>query len=249
MADVPDRYHGKFSIQFVHPLLVRCAIDYAPFKGGGPSFRQDFTLTPDGILVTTHSKEAKEFGVTWPLLENDGAPLRVKVSEHSATTRYNNASDEEAYVAMGSGAIAAEEEAKVRSTYGWLLPVRALAGDGINQTFIFPRSASDPSSEKLRESFRLTDDGFASALGSVHGSLYVGRTSAGGEGNALDVDGDGKPDVTFDTSCRFVLQLREGRIIAIEADRNTTVRIGGKSVPLESYVPMNIRPWPSANQP
>ncbi|EDY20766.1 conserved hypothetical protein [Chthoniobacter flavus Ellin428] len=241
MADVPDRYRGKFSVQFAHPLLVRCAIDYAPFKGSGPSFRQDFVLTPDGVLVTTHAKGTTDFGVTWPLLENDGAPLRTKIGDHSATTSYGDGADEEAFLAISTGAVTPENDEHLRSTYGWLLPVRALATDGLNQTFVYPRSPSDPAAEKVRASLRVTDDGFQSSLGAVHGTLYIGRTSAGGEGNAIDLDGDGKPDVTFDTTCQFVLQLRDKKVVAVEADRKTTAHINGRSIALEPYHPTSTQ--------
>jgi len=78
LASMSTRYEGQWSVQFVHPLLVRCAIAYRPRHGGiGPSFRNEFVLTPDGVLSTTvkTSPEEQEWGVTWPLLENDGAPL------------------------------------------------------------------------------------------------------------------------------------------------------------------------------
>jgi hypothetical protein len=46
LADVPERYAGKFSVQFAHPLLVRCAIDYAPIASAtGPRFRHEFIVT------------------------------------------------------------------------------------------------------------------------------------------------------------------------------------------------------------
>jgi hypothetical protein len=219
---------------------VRCAIDYAPFKGSGPSFHQDFILTPDGVLVTTHAKNATDFGVTWPLLENDGAPLRTKVGEHSATTSYGEGADEEAFLSVNAGTLMAEIDEHLQSTYGWLLPVRALATDGLEQTFVYPRSPKDPTAEKVRESLRITDDGFQSGLGVVRGTLYVGRTSAGGEGQAIDLDGDGKPDVTFDAPCQFVLQLRDKKVVAVEVDRKTTAHVAGQKIALEPYHPVSV---------
>jgi hypothetical protein len=59
-----------WSVEFVHPLLVRCAVDYRPKKGeGGPTFRNEFTLIPDGVfsVVRKTSPEAVKWGVTWPL--------------------------------------------------------------------------------------------------------------------------------------------------------------------------------------
>ena len=41
----------------MHPLLVRCAVDYRPKKGeGGPTFRNEFTLTPDGVLLRSDAR-------------------------------------------------------------------------------------------------------------------------------------------------------------------------------------------------
>ena len=182
MADLPDRYRGKFSVAFVHPLLVRCAIDYAPIKGGGPSFRHEFVLTPDGVLATLRSKDAREFGVTWPILENDGAPLHTIVADRIAAVAFRENADQQAFLSLDIDAFPAASEDRVRSTFGWLRSVRAPAVDGVNRTFVYPRGAGDPAAEKVLKSFRVADDGFDSELSSVHGSLYVGRMSAGGEG-------------------------------------------------------------------
>jgi hypothetical protein len=241
LADVPDRYVGDFSVQFAHPLLVRCAIDYTPLQGTGPSFRQEFVLTPDGVLATTRAKGVREFGVTWPVLENDGAPLRARYARRLATTAYAGAGDQQSFLGLDSGeaALVADEES-VQSTYGWLRPVRVTAVGGVNRTFVYPRTEGDPPAEEVQKDFQLTEDGFDSRLGSVHGKLYVGRTSAGGEGDSIDCDRDGKPDAVFDPSCRFVLQLHGGRIRAVEADRKTTVRIGGRQIDLEAYRPATV---------
>jgi len=237
MAGLPERYRGKLSVQFVHPLLVRCAIDYSPVEENGPSFRQEFVLTPDGVLATLRSTGANEFGVTWPVLEDDGARLRARVAARLATTAFGENSDEQNFLAVRAGAVVGEPGERVRSTYGWLLPVRATATNGVNDTFVYPRSPGDPTAESVLDGFRVTPDGFASALGSVHGTLYVGRTSAGGEGESIDCHGDGKAEARFDSRCRFVLQLSHGRILAAEADRKTALRIGGKVLQLEAYVP------------
>jgi hypothetical protein len=79
-------------------------------------------------------------------------------------------------------------------------------------------------------------------LGAVHGTLYAGRTSAGGEGTSIDCDRDGNLDTFFSTPCQFVLQLRDGKITAVEADRRVTARFEGKSIALEAYVPAVVVP-------
>ncbi len=115
-----------------------------------------------------------------------------------------------------------------------------MAVGGINHTFVCPRSPNDPPAAKVRESFRVTQDGFESKLCAVRGTLYVGCTSAGGEGIGVDIDGDGKPDVTFAAPCRFVVQLREGKIAVVEADRQVNVDVRGKTIQLSPYVPAVI---------
>src|SRR5208283_4966260 len=155
---------------------------------------------------TLHATGSQEFGVTWPLLENDGTPLRTTLTAHWATTAYHTNSDEQSFIALDGGAVVADEARRIQSTYGWLRPVRALAAAGINHTFVYPRSQEDPAAETVQQSFRLTPDGFESALGSVHGTLYNGRTAAGGEGASINCDGSGRPAATFEPPCRFILQ-------------------------------------------
>jgi hypothetical protein len=71
----------------------------------------------------------------------------------------------------------------------------------------------------------------------VSGKIYTGRTAAGGVGRVVDIDGDGKPDVTFSAECGFMLQLRDGQVTAVETDRDVTAMIQGKTVALKRYQP------------
>jgi len=75
----------------------------------------------------------------------------------------------------------------------------------------------------------LTEVGFESSHRLGHGTLYVGRTLGWWRGPEHDCDGDGKPDATFASVCRFVVQLHQGKILVpwrpIEA---RTVQIAGK---------------------
>jgi len=240
MADVPDRYSGKFSLQFAHPLLVRCAIDYAPIQGPGPTFRHEFVITPDGVLATLRSTDARDFGVTWPLLEDDGNPLHPHITSTLATTAYSDQTDQQCFLSLDTAPAIDGTEERLQSTYGWLRPVRALAANGINQTFVYPRSPADPPAEDVQKGFHLTSDGFTSPVGSVHGNLYVGRTSAGGEGSSIDCTGNGKPDAVFVSTCRFILQLQQGKITSVEADRDNSVQIYGQQIALKAYVPVTV---------
>jgi hypothetical protein len=90
----------------------------------------------------------------------------------------------------------------------------------------------------VRRSFVRSGSNFSSILGQVTGRLYVGSTSAGGVGTGIDLDTDGAPDVTFSTSCAFILQLSGGAVTAIEADRAATANVRGQSIVLAAYTPV-----------
>ena len=163
MADVPDRYRAAFSVQFTHPLLVRCALEYRPIKpDDGPSFRHELVVTPDGVLATLHAPNGTAAGVTWPLLEDDGVPLRTRVGDRLATTAFAANADEQCFLALDARASVHAEDARIQSTYGWLRPIRVTVPSNVNHTFVYPRSAGDPDAEGLAKSFRLEGDGYRS---------------------------------------------------------------------------------------
>jgi hypothetical protein len=237
MADLSARYEGVWSVASVHPLLVRCAIEYRPRSGQrGPTFRDELIVTPDGVLSTVRqtSADAVEWGVTWPLLENDGGgPLTIGRGEGLRTTQFPGGSDQQAFVAAGSVTI--EEGPALRSTYGDLRAVRVRAEGDAVRTFIYPRSAGDPGAEEIRKSLAIGSDGFRSAVGRVAGKLYAGRQSAGGFGNGTEWG------VTFSEPCGFLLQLRAGRVTAIETDRAVTARVRGRTLRLRPHEPATLR--------
>jgi hypothetical protein len=241
LASVPDRYQGSFSTQFVHPLLVRCAIEYKPKSGqSGPTFRNEFIITPDAILSTITSSSSN-FGVTWPVLTYDGRTnLSTNVSSHIASVSYPGNTDEQNFIALHSSPTISTSDATRRSSYGDLRPVRMVASGSSNQTLIYPRSAGDPSAESVRTSFSRSGNDFSSILGRVRGNTYVGRTAAGGEGTSIDLNFDGNADATFSTSCGFLMQLDNGAVKAIEADRDVTVVVQGKNLVLKAYTPVNV---------
>jgi hypothetical protein len=236
LADLSSRYRGVWSTGFVHPLLVRCAIDYSPRPGlTGPSFRNEFTVTPDGVLsvVSKTSHDDFAWAMTWPVLENDGAPLERSSGDGIRSVRYPGGSDEQNFIALPGTATFAEGPL-LRSTFGDLRSVRV---SGSPATFVYPRSSGDPEAEAVRKSFAIDGRDFSSVLGKVSGTIYTGRTAAGGVGRAVDIDGDGRPDVTFSSECGFVLQLRDGQVVAAEADRNVLATIRGKKLALDRYQP------------
>src|SRR6202008_2006816 len=90
MADLSSRYQAAWSVDFVHPLLVRCVLTYAPKPGQpGPVFRDDLTITPDAVLseVRRTSGGNVAWGVTWPVLESDGAALQTRYRAPLAAVR------------------------------------------------------------------------------------------------------------------------------------------------------------------
>jgi len=243
LAELAERYEGVWSVEFVHPLLVRCAVDYRPKAGqSGPSFRNEFTLTPDGVFseVRKTSLDAVKWGVTWPLLENDGRPLTRTQSPYIASTGYAGSPDRQNYLAIAASVPEVTLEEPQRSTYGDLRPVRVVTPESANRVFVYPSSAGDPAPDSVHAGFRVTSEGFQSSLGRVSGRLYVGRTSAGGVGREIDLDGDGKPDVQFNGECGFVLQLDRGKVIAIETDRAATADVFGKRLTLDAHSPVLV---------
>ncbi len=238
LASVPDRYEAKFSVQFTNPVLVRCTIDYKPKSGkSGPTFRNEFVITPDGILCTATSS-SKTFGMTWPVLSNDGKALSTTYTSRIATTKYPGSGDAENFIALDSGTTLTKTDPAVRGSYGDLVPVRSASGT-INRTFIYPSSAGDPTAESVRTSFKQNGNDFSTTLGKVQGNIYVGRNSAGGFGDGVDLNGDGTRDVTFNKKCSFVLQLKNGKVTAVESDRAVSAVVQGKSIALSAYTPVS----------
>lgn len=242
MADLSSRYEGVWSVQFVHPLLVRCAIDYRPRAGqSGPSFRDEFILTPDGVLstVTRTSPEVSQWAVTWPILENDGAPLKCSRSKYVASVRYPGGTGQQNFIAL-DGAPILTATPSLRGSYGDLLPIRVKAEGAVNRTLVYPQGPGDPDVESVRKSFALTSGGFRSVLGEVSGTIYRGRTSAGGFGTQVDIKGHGTADAKFDQPCGFLLQIQDGVVTSVEADRAVNAEIQGRAVTLKSHVAVGI---------
>jgi hypothetical protein len=240
LASVPARYQGRFSVQFAHPLLVRCTVVYS----GGTSdhtFRNEFILTPDGILSITTSTGGR-WGMTVPLLTFDGAEtLQVSFGERIARTSFPSGSDEQTFIALNPSASLENGGATMRSPYGDLHPVRFRTPDEEQRIFVYPRNGNDPSAEAVRDSFVYTSPTeFSSVLGTVRGNLYVGRTAAGGVGDDIDLDGDGSPEAVFSSPCGFILQLQNGVITKVETDRDVTATIAGASYGLSAYRPLEV---------
>jgi hypothetical protein len=241
LASVPARYQATFTSSLTHPLLVRARLVYAPKPGQtGPTFTDDLIVTPDGVLSTLTSTAAS-FGVTWPVLVNDGTALSTTQTSHIASVAYPGRTDEQSFIALHPSPTLTALTS-VRSSYGDLRPIRMVSGSANAQTFVYPRSAGDPTAESVRTSFARSGGDFSTVLGRVKGSLYIGRTSAGGVGTGVDLDNDGANDVTFSSNCGFILQLQGGIVRAIEADRAVEAVVRGRSVSLGAYGPVTLAP-------
>jgi hypothetical protein len=244
LASIPDRYQGTFAATFAHPVLTRCWVLWRPQPGqSGPVFTQHLTITPDGFLsLVTQTGAGPRWGMTYPLLENDGAkPLAQSLSpdQRIARVAYPGGSDAQNFILLNASGAAMAAGAPLRSSYGMLTPVEATTTDEEHRTFIYPEGAGDPAAAAVRDSFRITEDGYSSVLCRVKGTLYVGRTSAGGFGREADLTGKGTPEITFSENCGFILQLNKGMVTALETDRAVTATIDGRRIPLEAFTPVH----------
>jgi hypothetical protein len=242
IADASSRYEGVWSVEFVHPLLVRCALEYRPRQGqSGPSFRDALVVTPDGVYseMTKTSAEPVEWGVTWPLLVNDGHKLTASGTPFVRSVQYPGSEDQQNFIALDASPTMTDEPL-LRGSYGDLLPVRVVTHGDVNRTFIYPRSGGQPDAETVRRSFRIGAHGFSSPLAIVEGKLYSGPNVEGGFGASIAFGAEGSQAVKFSQPCGFLIQLRNGRAVAIETDRAVKAHGLGRTLELSSYVPIDL---------
>lgn len=235
-------YRGDFEVAFAHPLLVRCTIVYHQETGvSGPAFYQELTITPDGVLSRLRATGAEAFGLTLPLLQNDGRELLVALDGNVASVAYppeTGNGDTQCFIALDQEGVLEAAGDAILSAYGYLLPVRQTAPGDVITTFIYPRTQDDPPAAVVRDSYTPLEDGFSTMLGRVEGRLYWGRHAAGGYGDALDMDGDGAPDVKFPQPCGFIVRHDAGRVTAVESDCDTSVELHGHTYELTAHTPM-----------
>lgn len=246
LAALAKDYEGTLRVDFEHPLIVKFTVVYAPITGsGGPIYYHDFVVTPDGVLTTLSSPHEDVFGLTLPLLENDGRDLDIQIDERSASTRYASGNgDEQHFLLVNQSSVSMEAGKSMQSTYGWLRPVRVTSESEKIQVFVYPRSAADPEAEEVHQSFEITDTGFASVLGRLEntseGAVYIGHTAAGGFGASLNLSGKGAADLTLTTPCNFIAQLENGKITALETDTACEAVIAGQTHTLKAYTPVYL---------
>lgn len=244
LAELPENYSGRFSVQFTSPVLVRALIEYSPERSSqGPTFRHELVLTPDGVLSTLTSSAAPgTFGINWPIMTSDGkTALTNTFTAQTASVSFPGQADEQNYISLNQATTIDAAASPVRDALGDIRPIRVVSGEAANLTFVYPRRASQPAAAEVEESFAQTGGGFSTVLGRVVGNTYVGRNSAGGEGTGIDFDFDGVADMTFSENCIFVMQrLADGRITNIETDRPVTMNMSGRRFSLSAYEPLAV---------
>lgn len=241
IADVAKHYEGTVVTEFVHPLLVKFKVTYAYITGrGGPYFQQEFIVTPDGVMTYLSCHQPIPFGVTVPLLSNDGRKLETSISGGIATTGYAGIGDTQNFIGLNNDVHVEVDGKSLRSTYGDLLPVKFQSEEEKQTVFIYPKSKNDPEAMQVKASFEISDDGFSSVLGSVKGTIYLGRNSAGGYGNSLDLDEDNNPELRFRKSVGFIAQLNNGKIVALETDMDVEAEINEKKMLLKAFQPVEL---------
>lgn len=241
LADLPKDYRVTPTVHFAHPLLVKFTLTYHyATGGGGPYFKQDFVVTPDGILTKLYGLQDTPFSLSVPLLVNDGRPLQTEITDGIASTAYPNQADQQHFISLNQEVQIEDSGDSLQSTYGWLKSVRFQVAADTNTVFIYPRKGNEPEALSVKESFALKNEGFTSLLGSVQNNTYIGPTAAGGEGEMIDYNQDGEIDVRFNKPCQFILQLEDDQVIAAEVDRPVTMQMAGKVFSMEAYQPKHF---------
>ena len=233
----------SLEIGFVHPALIRGTIEFHPLPGEiGPSIQSKIWITPEDIYIETTkiSNDALLWGMTWPLLANDGNSLDVETKAAAAETKYLGSGDMEFFLAVGGNSSVVSDGDALRSTFGDIHPFRMEQPDGINRTFIYPHNANQLPTEDVQSSFRRTATGFTSDLGTVDGDIYVGQTVAGRGASALVLPGPKGAHLSFDHTCGFLVQIRNFTPTTIETDQNVTLRINGRTMALTAHMPREL---------
>jgi hypothetical protein len=194
-------------------------------------------ITPDGVYTETAKTSAApiHWGITWPLLTNDGQALATSIGKTFASTGFARGGDQESFLSVDQQATIETDVPTMRSTYGDLLALRVVSSGAINSSFIYPHNSGQPPADEVQRSMRRTRSGFTSILGGVEDNIYVGRTVAGGEGRELRLSARAKPALTFDQRCGFLTQIREGRVVSVETDRDVKAHFGKAKLSLEAH--------------
>jgi Ca-dependent carbohydrate-binding module xylan-binding len=238
LSEHPGNYFGTVTTQVASPVLTILTVVWSG-GSGNPTFNQKLTITPDGVLSqTTESGSSDAFGMTLPLLHFDGrTTLNQTISGSLASVSYPGGTSSENFLALDPGATLTANP-DLLTTYGEVTPVSARSTSATQDIFVLPLTSGDPSATTVDSSFALNSGGYTSDLGWVSGTLYSGRTSAGGFGSSIAISGGGTPDVTFSKAVNFILQMSQGNVTAVEADQAVSVTLGGQTHTLSANTPL-----------
>jgi hypothetical protein len=192
--------------------------------------------------LVTRLKNAQNhpFGLTVPLLENDGRPLITAITNNMAHTGYSQNGDRQFFIGLNKDIKTVSDAPSIQSTYGWLKPIRFESQEESIDLMVYPKSASGISAQAMYENFEWTADGFITPLAEIKGNLYRGNNVAGGESDAIDLDADGKKDVVFSKKCGFMLQLIDNKVYRVETDQEVTMIYQGKSYRIAAFQPFTL---------
>jgi hypothetical protein len=263
MAAFPTSVNGVFTTTFVSPGLVFATVVWT-IPGG--SFTQNFTITPDGVLVQTTQTgfSAGNWGLTFPILTSDGTtspntwgatttitsmPTGTQTGSASiASAAWSGATpDSINFIVVSANSTVFTAEASCLTASGNVTPLRAVtSGDATQVTFVYPKSNSDPSAASVESSFTVTGPntftctalGISVTSSQANGTVYIGRTSASGWAQTFTLSGG---TVTFNQPCFFIAQVSGGVVHGLEVDRNVQATVQGNAAQnLTAYTPVSF---------
>lgn len=243
LADLSTRYRAEWTPEFVHPALVRGVLSWRPLPGStGPEFQTRLWITPDGVYTETTktSPDPVQWGMTWPLLVNDGQDLATVIDKSIASTSYPGGGDQESFLAVDSLATIETNVPTVRSSYGDLRALRVVTPGPANRSFVYPHNSGQLAATEVQQTMRRTEGGWVSTLGRVEDNIYVGRTAAGGVGRELRLQAGARPALTFAQPCGFFAQIRKGKVVAVETDRDVEGHLGHRTVDFKAHHPVHF---------
>ena len=245
LAQNPASCFGSWTTTFANPAVTFGKVVWS--CNSGPTFTQNLTVTPDGLLSqTTCSGCPSTWGMTFPALTNDGT---TSPNVWGATTTTTSAAggivsatwpasgDQQNYIAISSNPSCLTSEAAVTSPFGDLTPVRATTGtgagcatsDATQTSFVYPRKNSGPSAASVQSGMTITGTNTysnsalqSSVVSGGSGTYYIGPLAAGGWAQSIIVNGSTE---SFSAPCNFIMTVSGGTITSIEVDRNVTVTI------------------------